>query len=290
MGRCERSGDNVSQGKYFRSAPLIFLHGWGSTAKIWQRQATYFTATRRPVLVPDYLLQTCRGPSFFITPLTLNNLTDELFALCRRRSLAAVHLIGWSLGGMIALKFAFRFPDLVNSITLVATTPKFVADDSFPDGIGRGELRLLRSRLLRDRLFAFSSFHQLLFADQELSEPLVLKIRDLLKTDQPISDQALVEGLNILEDEDLRPHLPYIKSPALIIHGQKDRLCPVAAAHYLHQQIPCSQLRILPDCGHIPFLTREEEFNQILEEFLQYLEAKASLGLKDSLRINNADQ
>ncbi|MEW6381561.1 MAG: alpha/beta hydrolase [bacterium] len=257
----------MNQGKLLRSTPLIFLHGWGTTARIWQRQAGHFSSTG-PVLVPDYLIKNC-GPSLLSTPLTLESLNFELFTLCRQRAFPSVHLVGWSLGSLIALDFASRFPRLVSSLTLVAATPKFVADDSFPDGTPRGELRLLRSRLLRDRLLAFSAFHQLLFTEQEKNQPLMLKIRNLLKTDTEISGQTLLEGMNILENADLRPALPSIQTPVTIIHGENDRLCPVGAARYLHQHIPHSRLKILPDCGHLPFLTREEEFNQALEEFLE---------------------
>ena len=129
----------------------------------------------------------------------------------------------------------------------------------------------MRSRLLRDRLLAFSSFHQILFTDQEKTQSLMLKVRDSLKTDQEISEQALLDGLNILEEADLRTVLSAIKIPVLIIHGDSDQLCPVGAARYLHQHIPHSQLRIFPNCGHLPFLTREEEFNQALDDFLMWI-------------------
>jgi pimeloyl-[acyl-carrier protein] methyl ester esterase len=173
---------------------------------------------------------------------------------------------------MIALEFCSRFPDLVASLTLVGGTPKFLSDESFPDGTAKGELRRLRGRLLRDRLLAFTSFHQILFTEQEKTQPLImLKVRDSLKTDQEISVQALLEGLNILEEADLRTVLSSIKVPVLIIHGDSDRLCPAGAARYLHQHITQSQLRIFPNCGHLPFLTREEEFNQALDDFLMWI-------------------
>jgi len=100
----------------------------------------------------------------------------------------------------------------------------------------------------------------------------MLKIRDMLKSNKGISDQALLEGLDILESVDLRPVLSGISVPALILHGENDRLCPVQAGRYMHQHIGNSQLKIFPDCGHLPFLTQEKEFNQALENFLTSFE------------------
>ena len=260
----------MNKGELFSCSPLVFLHGWGTTSKIWQRQAAHFSPAW-PVLVPDYLIQGSGHSFFSAPPFTLKNLVDGLHVLCRHCSLPPMHLIGWSLGSMIALEFTSRFPALVASLTIVAGTPKFLSDESFPDGATKGELRRLRGRLLRDRLFAFSSFHQILFTEQEQIQAIMLKVRELLKTDYEISDQALLEGLNILEEVDLRAILSAIKVPVLIIHGDSDRLCPAGAARYLHQHIPHSQLRIFTDCGHLPFLTREEEFNQALDDFLKPL-------------------
>ncbi|MEW5804774.1 MAG: alpha/beta hydrolase [bacterium] len=260
----------MNKGKVSSCAPLLFLHGWGTTSKIWQRQKAHFSPSW-PVLVPDYLIRNT-SLSLFSAPLTLENLVDGVFTLCRHCSLPPIHLIGWSLGSLIAMEFTSRFAPQVASLTLVAGTPKFTSDESFHDGIAKGESRLLRSRLQRDRLLAFSSFHQFLFTDQEKTQALALNIRELLRTDREIPDQTLLEGLNILEEADLRPVLSTLKVPVLIVHGDSDRLCPVGAARYLHQHIPHSRLEIFPDCGHLPFLTREGMFNQILENFLKLSE------------------
>ena len=173
---------------------------------------------------------------------------------------------------MIALEFASRFSSLVSSLTLVAGTPKFVLDESFLCGLPKGELRLLRRRLLKDKIIAFTAFHQLLFTEREKNRQIMLKIRDMVKSNKNISDQALLEGLDILESVDLRSILSSITVPVLVLHGEKDLLCPVQAGQYMHQNISRSQLKVFPDCGHLPFFTREKEFNQIVEDFFNSFE------------------
>ena len=258
---------NLSEENEKLQSPLVFLHGWGTTSSIWQTQISYFS-NKRPVISPDYLLQDSHFSSFISTPRTLKTLSEGLFAFCRHQRISSLHIIGWSLGSMIALEFASRFSSLVSSLTLVAGTPKFVSDESFLSGLPKGELRLLRKRLLKDKLIAFSAFHQLLFTEQEKNRQMMLKIRDMLKANKDISNQALLEGLDILEKVDLRSILSGINVPVLILHGENDRLCPVGAGHYMHQHIVGSQFKIFPDCGHLPFLTQEKAFNPALQDFL----------------------
>ena len=173
---------------------------------------------------------------------------------------------------MIALEFTSRFSSFVSSLTLVDGTPKFLLDESFSYGLKEGELRLLRKRLLKDKLIAFTAFHQLLFSEGEKNRQIMLRIRDMLKSNKDISDQALLEGLDILGKADLRPILSGISVPVFILHGENDRLCPVQAGRYMHQHMGNSQLKIFPDCGHLPFLTQEKAFNKALANFLNAFE------------------
>jgi pimeloyl-[acyl-carrier protein] methyl ester esterase len=172
---------------------------------------------------------------------------------------------------MIALEFSSRFPALVASLTLVGGTPKFLADESFPWGLPKSELRLLRKRFQQDRIVALTTFYQLLFTDREKNREVLLRARDRLRSEQNISDQALLEGLAILESTDLRPVLPGLAMPVLIIHGDGDKICPIKAGLFMHRQIPRSRLDTFPSCGHLLFLTQEERFNQTLEDFLRSL-------------------
>ncbi|MGA1874614.1 MAG: alpha/beta fold hydrolase [bacterium] len=247
--------------------PLMFLHGWGTTSNIWQSQVAFFTP-KWPVMAPDFL-HTAPHLPFFSTPRTVETIVEGLSSLCHAYHLPPIHLVGWSLGSMMALEFSSRFPALVASLTLVGGTPKFLADESFPWGLPKGELRLLRKRFQQNRVAALTTFYQLLFTDREKNREVLLRARNRLRSNRNISDQALLEGLAILESTDLRPVLPHLSMPVLIIHGEEDKICPIEAGLFMHQHIPRSRLDTFPSCGHAPFLTREERFNRTVEDFLQ---------------------
>lgn len=71
---------------------------------------------------------------------------------------------------------------------------------------------------------------------------------------------------------DLRGLLKNVNVPTLIIHGDKDTVCPVSGGIYLHENIKGSKIKIIKDAGHMPFYTRAEGFNRILEEFIGTLD------------------
>ena len=79
-------------------------------------------------------------------------------------------------------------------------------------------------------------------------------------------------SLRILSAEDLRPVLPGVDRPVLLVHGDGDTVCPSSASTYMAEHLPMATLRIMAGCGHAPFMTRPDEFNRILSEYLDGLD------------------
>jgi pimeloyl-ACP methyl ester carboxylesterase len=146
-------------------------------------------------------------------------------------------LIGWSMGGMVALIIAAKYPAKVRELVLVSTTPKFIAADDFPFGLPLVLLRRLEKRIKTEGIKAF---HSLVFPDGHSAGLADLTV-----------EQALRE-LAALEKVDLRPLLGSIKAPTLIIHGDSDEICLPGAAKYLNANIPGSRLVMLPGSKHAP--------------------------------------
>ena len=80
--------------------------------------------------------------------------------------------------------------------------------------------------------------------------------------------EALVEYLDILEEEDLREILKNVKSPMQFINGTEDEICDMKSVEYLKGMVPCARFDFFKKCGHFPFLSQPHEFNAVLEEFL----------------------
>ena len=70
-------------------------------------------------------------------------------------------------------------------------------------------------------------------------------------------------------DSDLRDEIAQIRKPTLLIHGDRDTLAPVQAAHWMMQQLPVGFLRVISGAAHAPFLSHGEQFIDTLNQFLE---------------------
>lgn len=187
----------------------MFLHGFGTNPRIWKE----FSEGEKPQLEFSDLLQKA-----------------EEIGQGQGKDI----VIGWSMGGMLALLLAAKFPEKVKELVLISTTPKFVGE---PCGISAAILHKIRKQIRREGI---SAFHKLITGD--LSHPGL----------ENISIERAEKELDELERVDLCGILPRIEAPTLIIHGDKDEICLPAAAEYLHSKIKNSKLVILPGIGHAP--------------------------------------
>jgi len=80
---------------------------------------------------------------------------------------------------------------------------------------------------------------------------------------------TLQRALHILLESDLRNEVANIRKPTLLIHGDRDTLAPVQAAHWMMQQLPLGFLRVMAGAAHAPFLSHSEQFIETLNQFLE---------------------
>lgn len=170
-------------------------------------------------------------------------------------------LIGWSYGGMRAMEMVVAEPKRYKALVLVASSAKF------SEGMSPVVIKNIMRNLKRDFEATIKNCYATFFSDKEC---------DFRK--RFISEQALpnkdttIEILRKLLTIDLKESLKKINIPTLIIHGDKDEVCPVAGGKFLNDGITGSRLYIMKDAGHMPFYTRPDEFNKILEGFLETVE------------------
>jgi len=165
-----------------------------------------------------------------------------------------VILVGWSMGGMLALQVAAWAPGKVLGLVLVSTTPKFIRSEDFPYGLPPALLKRLRKRIKSEGI---SAFHSLIFKKE--------KISGLAQ----ISMEQAEKELSELAKADLREILPEIKAPTLIIHGNQDKICLPAAAKYMEDKILNSKLVMMDGVGHAPMIEVPQLFNLHLRRFIE---------------------
>ncbi|WP_439598580.1 alpha/beta fold hydrolase [Falsiroseomonas sp.] len=231
-----------------RTAPaLILLHGFGSSVHTWDDWA--------PLLERDFRLIRLDLPGFGLTGADpLGDYTDAralavLAALMDRLGLARAHLLGSSMGGRIAWRFAAAHPDRVDRLVLMAP------DGFASPGIGYDappRVPLLLRALpytLPDRLLRASLAPA--YADPAALTPArFARTRDMLLA--PGVRRAIVAraGQHVLERPE--PLLARITAPTLLLWGAEDRMVPVANAQEYLRALPDARLVVLPGLGHVP--------------------------------------
>ncbi|SDF58080.1 pimeloyl-[acyl-carrier protein] methyl ester esterase [Limimonas halophila] len=157
-------------------------------------------------------------------------------------------LVGWSLGGQLALAAAARKPHAVAGLVLVGTPARFLADEDHPGADARG-LRSMRLGVTRDPERVLADFWRRAAAPEagETADAW----RERATTGVPRA--RLADGLDHLAETDLRATAAAVTVPAAVIHGRADAIVPVAAGERLAHAMPAA--RFIPlDGGHaLPF-------------------------------------
>lgn len=240
---------------------LVLLHGWALHGGMWGPWLDRLAGQARLHVfdLPGH------GRSHWSAPtLDLGGLAHAVFAHIPRG--AAV--LGWSLGGMLALELARRHPRHLRALILVATTPRFLAGPDWEHGMQPAVLDGFTSELARDYRRTVQNFLALQTRGDEHAHETLRMLRARLASHGEPDLRALAAGLEILRDADLRDALPRLAVPALVIAGEHDRLTPPAAGRELAAQLPMARFRLVARSGHAPFLSHAAEVLAEVRGFL----------------------
>ena len=238
--------------------PLVFFHGWGQSVRVWHGQQAHFSS-EWPVSALNL-----PGHGGAADAMACEWVNISQAGLPEEPSV----LVGWSLGGMLAIELAHRQPERVAGLVLVSTTPCFRNKPGWTHGCSDAVFRDFESGVQENSAKAMSRFFALMLHGDDLTRPEYNDIaRAAVDRTHPASADGLRQGLSLLGDLDLRDLLTGIKAPCLVMHGDEDAVVPLAAGEYLAEHIPGAALEGFEGCGHAPLLTQAGKFNQRLEDW-----------------------
>ena len=184
-------------------------------------------------------------------PYTLDDMAHDTVGLLDALALPRAHVVGASMGGMIAQIVAARFPQRVDSLTLIMSSS---GNPRLPQARLDLQLRLVRRPDAGDReaLIRHSmELWRLIGSPKYPPEDHVLRAKVERSYDRSSYRHGLArQTLAIIASGSRVPLLRRIEAPTLVIHGQDDPLVPVAAGHDLAQHIPGARLSVIPGMGH----------------------------------------
>jgi len=243
---------------------LLFLHGWGVDKRIWRQQSKFFAQYYRIMTIdlPGH------GKSGW-KKISLGVMVKDLKAILQTLEFDHVSIVGSSLGGLVALKLYDLYPKGIKRLVFVGSMPKFSRSADYPHGLDVGKMRKLGGQLDTDYPSIVNVFFRSLFTREERRSRRFKWLQKFRQSDGVPMRQALVEYLDILEQEDLREVLKKVRVPVQFINGRDDEICNKEMVAFLKKVRPESRFDFFEQCGHFPFLSKPYEFNQAVEEFLK---------------------
>lgn len=178
-------------------------------------------------------------------------------------------LVGWSFGAQVALQLAAQHPARIAALVLLAATPRFIRSDDWPHGMEVTALRAFRTVLEQDWRRTLDDFMDLQLRGSREAEASVQVLRTALLAQGAPQQAALMAGLSLLEDNDLRACVPRVLQPVLVVAGRNDRVTPPGAGHWLATRLCSARLLELARCGHAPLVSHRMEVATAMRRFIE---------------------
>lgn len=243
-------------------SPVVLLHGWAMHAGIFTGLADTLATSHRvhAVDLPGH------GASAPLRPWTIDACVDTLADAFAHD--AALDVVGWSLGAIVALAWAHREPGRVRRLVLLAATPKFVAGAGWPHAMDATTLRRFADELAVAYRPTLQRFLALQVMGSDAGRQTLAKLRSQLSARGDPDASVLHAGLDALARSDVRALVPHVRAPALVIAGDRDTLAPLAASRWLAAALPDARLTVVEGAAHAPFLSHAAQCERAILAFL----------------------
>jgi pimeloyl-ACP methyl ester carboxylesterase len=252
--------------------PLLLIHGIGDSSETW-RPVISALARKHLVIAPDLLGhgRSAKPRADYSVAAYANGMRDLLGVL----GIDRVTLVGHSLGGGVAMQFAYQFPERTERMVLVSS-----------GGAGRGVSPLLRAATLPGASLALAGLQ---LPGSRVVAAAAVALLGRLDTGLGLDAPDLRRVVDALPDA--RSRAAFIRTlravvdwrgqvvtmldrcylarglPTMLIWGSRDSVLPVGHAHQAHAAMPGSRLEIFDGAGHFPFRTDRHRFVSLLEDF-----------------------
>jgi pimeloyl-[acyl-carrier protein] methyl ester esterase len=243
---------------------LVLLHGWGLNLRVWDGLVEE--------LRDDFRLIALDLPGHGRSAWSAGRGTPAEQAWLIHATLTSISnryaLLGWSLGAQIALDLTAAMPGRIDRLVLVCATPRFTQSPDWPYGMKSTVIDKMAAQLRENYQRTVSDFLELQVRGSAEGGGVLEQLRRALLVHGHAQPEALEAGLNTLGTTDLRPTVPHVAVPTLVIAGQHDRITPPAASNALARALPDARYVEIRRAAHAPFLSHKVEFVGLVREFL----------------------
>jgi pimeloyl-ACP methyl ester carboxylesterase len=238
--------------------PLMILPGATDDGRWWERQLRDLSG-RNTVVVWD--APGCGASSDPPSDWSLADFADCAASFIEAIGVGPVHLLGLSFGGALAIEVFHRHPDTVRSLLLVSAYAGWLGSLGRVETEARVAMGERMPAMAADELVA--AWLPTL-ARPSMTESARARIEQLLREARTQSAPTIARALAI----DLRPVLPTVDVPTLVVHGSADVRAPRPVADDLVARIPGAELAVIDDAGHIVNIDAPEQLAAEVGAFL----------------------
>jgi len=238
---------------------LSMVHGWGMNSAVFEPLAEQLSG--------EFLITCADLPGHGQSVWSGDNFdrqVDELAAV-----LPDSVLLGWSLGGLYALRLAKRYPQKFSKLILVSCNPCFVQRKDWATAVDASVFNEFSSSLIKDWQSTIRRFLGLQMHGTSEARSLIRQISQLLVKGGEPDPQAMQSGLDLLLKYDARQELKDVGIPLMEVLGQRDTLVPVKLAEQLALINPAIRVECLARSAHAPFLSHSDLFADLIREFIK---------------------
>ena len=264
-GYIDTNGQQIYYEMYGEGEPLILIMGIGGDSTMWAPFQVPAFSTKFQVIVFDN--RDAGRSSKAATYYTIADMADDVAGLLDGLGKERTHVLGISMGGMIAQEFALRYPDRLNKLILTGTGA----------ATGRAKFdpimawNFVKQHDTEGLAFAAQQFIWL-FSTEFLRNQQVVEqtLASFASNPNPVSPEAYARQAEAYTKHDVLGRLTNVRAPTLVVSGERDRLAPPWIAHELADAIPDAKIYLVEGSGasHALILERPDDFNKIVLDFL----------------------
>jgi pimeloyl-ACP methyl ester carboxylesterase len=239
-----------------RGDAVVFVHGVGSTAAIWDYQLQDLGDRYRCFAI-ELRGNGARKPEPPPESITREGFALDVLTVADAASAARFHFVGCSLGGVVAFELWRTVPERIASLTLVGTFAKYQNGETY----ARDVVAAVHAAGTMER-----------FASARAAK---LGLPPGVRTDETIAQMACKDTASYIASThatwtgDYRSLLPSISCPVLVVRGENDGVAPAPYADEIVDAIPGARMEVIGGGGHVVNADVPDRFNAVLRSFLE---------------------
>lgn len=248
-----------------KGEPLVMIRGLGSNVDHWYEQAPVLSKKYQLLVFDNRGIARSSDPG---GPFSSRDMANDTVALMEKVGIQSAHVLGYSMGGMVAQEMALNYPEKVNGLILVATDcgitqrikarPEASRLFSQMVALGTAEAKLAAAACL----YAKQTFE---------SKTEVIERHNEVSMRFPASPDMMSRQWEAITQHDACGRLQNISSPTLTLTGSEDVLIPPENAKMMAEKIPDARTMAIDNGGHLFLIEQPQQFNTAVIEFLDGL-------------------